>query len=228
MNAINSNININSNYSTILPGLPNISRILALIGRIIPNNNSTRENDILNGGAGDNFFNGRTGNDTINGGGGNDILIGGTGNDYLVGGTGDDLLIGINANSVAVSNNNGVVVAQISTSGNPGQGEIDTLIGGEGSDKFMLADRNNVYYNDSNAMTSGTEDYALILGVNINEDKIELKGTATNYGLQTSGADTNIYLDNDGIAGLSANDELVAIVKEVLNLSLSGSYFNFF
>lgn len=228
MNAIGSNININSNLSTILPGMPNISHILALIGRISPINNSTRGNNILNGGAGDDLFHCGAGNDTLNGGAGNDVLIGGTGNDYVVGDAGDDLLIGVNANSVSVTNTNGVVVAQIATSGNPGQGEIDTLIGGEGADKFMLADRNNVYYNDGNAATSGTEDYALILDFNINKDKIELKGTATNYGLQTSGADTNIYLDNDGIAGLSANDELVAIVKGVLNLSLSGSYFNYF
>ncbi|WP_307731199.1 calcium-binding protein [Microseira wollei] len=228
MNALGSNSNIDSNFSTIWPELKNISsRMLARMGRISLLNNSTMENNIFNGGAGDDLFKSGASNDTLNGGAGNDILIGGTGNDYIVGGVGNDLLIGINTNSVAVSNTNGFVVAQISTSGNPGQGEIDTLIGGDGADKFILSDSNNVYYNDGNAASSGTQDYALIMDFNLKEDKIHLRGAATNYGLQTSGGDTNIYLDNDAIAGLSANDELIGIVKGVVNLSLSGSYFHY-
>jgi len=211
-----------------LPSMTNmLSRMLARMGQMSQLNNSTRENNIFNGGAGDDVFKSGASNDTLNGGAGNDILIGGAGNDYLVGGAGNDILIGINTNSVAVSKTNGFVVAQISTSGNPGQGEIDTLIGGDGADKFILSDSNNVYYNDGNAASSGTQDYALIMDFNLNEDKIHLRGSPTNYGLQTSGADTNIYLDNDGIAGLSANDELVGIVKGVVDLSLSGSYFHY-
>lgn len=227
MNTSVSNM-INSNLSNILPSMTNmLSRMLARMGQMSQLNNSTRENSIFNDLARDVMLSSGSGNDTLNGGAGNDILIGGAGNDYLVGGAGNDILIGINANSVAVSKTNGVVVLQISTSGNPGQGEIDTLIGGDGADKFILSDSNNVYYNDGNAATSGNQDYALIMDFNLNEDKIHLKGAATNYGLQTSGGDTNIYLDNDGIAGLSANDELIGIVKGVVDLSLRGSYFHY-
>ncbi len=46
--------------------------------------------DILNGGAGNDFLFGNDGDDTLSGNGGNDALWGGNGNDTLAGGPGDD------------------------------------------------------------------------------------------------------------------------------------------
>jgi len=68
-----------------------------------------------------------------------------TENDLLLGLGGDDILVG-------TSNN--------------GQGEIDVLRGGAGSDQFILG-----------------SDFALIMDFNIAEDSIQLNGSADNYSL---------------------------------------------
>ena len=75
--------------------------------------------DMLFGGRGDDvFIQGGSGDDTLDGGPGNDDLSGGTGSDVLEGGSGDDILRG-------------------NALGNVADGEIDTLIGGTGSDIYF-------------------------------------------------------------------------------------------
>ena len=56
----------------------------------------TDDDDILNGGDGNDTLYGQNGNDTLNGNDGNDILWGGNGNDILNGGNGNDTLWGDN------------------------------------------------------------------------------------------------------------------------------------
>ncbi len=77
--------------------------------------------DVISTGSGNNRISTGGGNDKLDGGKDKDILIGGNGNDYLDGGSGNDTLIGVNPQA-----------------GLPGQGEIDTLIGGIGTDRYSL------------------------------------------------------------------------------------------
>ncbi|MBD2302710.1 Calx-beta domain-containing protein [Nostoc sp. FACHB-190] len=161
-------------------------------------------------------FQGGAGNDNINvsasssadlrGGGGDDTLIGGAGNDQLFGEAGNDTLIGVNANS-----------------NNPGIGERDNLSGGTGSDRFILGDSANIYYDDRNISTNGSNDLATITDFNPNEDKVQLQGSASNYRLEVSGSNTNLFVDKAG----SEPDELIAIFQNVTGLNLTSSAFEY-
>jgi serralysin len=153
---------------------------------------------------------GGAGEDILNGSIGDDYLVGGTGNDRLYGYFGSDVFIGVDPNSLT-----------------PGRGEID-IIGDVtngnmfGSDRYILGDVNNVYYNDGNAATNGTGDYAVISGFARNRDIIQLKGKATDYSLGTaSNGGTAIYWKGDG------QPELIGIIAQPSNLNLSSSYFSY-
>ncbi|MBD2302223.1 Calx-beta domain-containing protein [Nostoc sp. FACHB-190] len=162
-------------------------------------------------------FQGGAGNDNINvsassyaelrGGGGDDTLVGGTGNDVLYGEAGNDTIIGVNANSP-----------------NPGIGQRDNLSGGTGSDLFILGDVANIYYDDRNTSTNGSNDYAIITDFNPLEDKIQLKGSASDYRLETAirvGTSTNIFVDKPG----DEPDELIAVLENVSGLTSSSPAF---
>ncbi|MEH2058099.1 MAG: DVUA0089 family protein [Nostoc sp.] len=165
-------------------------------------------NNTLNGRAGSDTLDGNFGNDTLNGEDGNDSLQGGPGNDILNGGSGDDILIGAWPGSPL----------------SPGLGEIDTLTGGAGRDRFILGDAKNVYYDDKNTTTAGFGDLATITDFNSSEDRIELKGPPKDYRLQVVGANTQIFLDKPG----AEPDEIIGIVQGVVNLRLDSDYFLFY
>ena len=184
--------------------------------------NGDSGNDIIQGGSGLDILNGGFGNDNLDGGDGNDILTGASGDDSLFGGAGDNVLIGVDANSISTGSG-----SIISSSGTPGLGERDRLTGGSGVDQFILGDSNNVYYNDGSLLTPGTGDYALIADFNASQDKIQLKGSASNYRLNVVGSNTKIFLDNDGIAGFSAQDELIGIVQGNTSLNLNSTSFKY-
>jgi len=179
-----------------------------------------QDSDTLVGREGDDLLNGNLGNDQVRGGSGNDTLYGGKGNDSITGGTGSDLIGGDNGNDTLIGANLG--------DANPGVGEIDTLTGGSGVDRFVLGDSSKVFYNDG---TGSSFSYAVITDFNLSEDSIQLKGNVSNYvlGGSPSGFPTgiSIYLDDDGIVGFTAGDELIAIAQGVPSLSLTSSYFNF-
>jgi Ca2+-binding RTX toxin-like protein len=190
------------------------------------NNNNTLfgslGNDRIYGLAGNDTIYSLLGNNRVFGESGNDILIGSSGNDYFVGGTGNDrlngdggvdVLIGVDPNSL-----------------NPGRGEFDIL--GDtildsllASDRFILGDANNVYYNDGNSSSNGTADYALITGFTANRDVIQLKGKASDYSLAAAPrglpSGTGIYWNGDG------QPELIGIISQQSNLNLSGNYFSY-
>ncbi len=202
-------------------------------------------NDILIGGEGNDSLSGETGNDVLNGGNGKDSLTGGAGNDSLAGGTDTDTLVGGAGNDTmsgddgndsifggagndSLSGGSGSdTFSGVDTSNNPpGKGELDSLIGGLGSDRFVLGDASKgAYYNDGNPASSGTSDFALITGFSTTEDFIQLAGVASNYALSVSLGNTDIFLDNDGTPGFSANDELIGRVAGVTGLNLGASYF---
>lgn len=174
-------------------------------------------NPILGLGGNDLLF-GNMGNDTIDGGDGNDTIYGGRDRDSLLGGAGDDLLLGDRDNDVLNGGEgNDTLIGVSLTSDNFGTGEIDTLIGGAGSDTFVLANSSRTFYDDGSGGL-GIADYALIRDFNPAEDFLQLRrsslyviGTAP-QGLPSGSA---LFLDNDGVAGLSPNDELIAILEGV-------------
>lgn len=87
-------------------------------------------NDSLDGGTSDDALYGDAGNDALDGGTGADFLDGGAGDDALVGGTGDDVLVGGDgADSINGGTGADVIVG--------GAGD-DFLIGGAGGDIFVF------------------------------------------------------------------------------------------
>ncbi len=175
--------------------------------------------DRLYGGNGNDGLYGQSGNDVLYGGNGNDFLYGYTGNDTIAGGAGDDLI-----------NGSGFAYDDTTGSQSFGDGEIDVLTGGTGSDIFQLWGGSarsgiNVYYD-----SSATSDYALITDFNIDEDSIALTNTSDevgdvsySLGANPSGVPqgTGLYIDNGGTS------ELIAVLLNVSpsSLSLDGSYF---
>ncbi|MFN9172062.1 MAG: beta strand repeat-containing protein, partial [Dolichospermum sp.] len=146
-------------------------------------------------------------NDNIVTGDGNDTINGGAGNDGITAGGGNDTIDGVNGASLT-----------------PGLGEIDSLSGGTGSDRFILGNATKVYYDDGNTLTNGGNDYADITDFNIAEgDIIQLQGTSSNYLLAVVGVDTQILINKPG----TELDELIGIVRNQTGLSLTGTYFSY-
>ena len=170
-------------------------------------------NDLVRGNAGADEVVGNDGNDTLSGEFGNDTLIGGADSDLLRGNLGDDLLIGVDPNSDS----------------NFGAGERDTLIGGGGSDTFVLADTNSVFYDDGDNFSAGDDDFALITDFNSGSDIIQLQGSADLYSLDffTSSAGT-IDAKLTFNRGVAATTETIAVLEDVnTDLSIDDSAFTF-
>jgi Ca2+-binding RTX toxin-like protein len=124
-----------------------------------------------------------------------DFLGGNSSNNQLEGGSGNDTLSGYNPSSFGV-------------------GEIDTLTGGLGSDRFIVGSN----YNDGDSSTKGINDYVLIKDFKVSQDVVELANNLTYFlGSSPSGVvgGTSIFIDNDGTAGMSRADELVAVLQGV-------------
>ncbi|MBD2203612.1 peptidoglycan DD-metalloendopeptidase family protein [Calothrix sp. FACHB-1219] len=158
-------------------------------------------NDQLVGDSGNDELNGGNGDDKIWGSGNDDKLWGEKGNDQLNGDDGNDILYGYGFSST----------------------ERDTLSGGNGSDRFILGDASNIFYDKSK-----NSDYAVITDFIRGEDVIHLKklgftksnsNQAYGYRLVTVGSNTQICVDG--------SNELVALLQGVTGLSLTGKEFYF-
>jgi serralysin len=173
---------------------------------------------LISGNDSDSLFGGR-GNDTLNGGDSFDTLFGGDGSDRLVGGNDFDELNGGSGNDTLI----GVAIA---TSSNR---STDSLTGGVGSDRFVLGDRTRVYHDDGDPTSRGSFDRAIIFDLNVNEDVIQLKGSAAQYRLDfftndESGRFANLIYDT----GANDRGELIAILQNVsTSLSLTSSAFTY-
>lgn len=137
--------------------------------------------------------------------------------DLLIGRTGSDTLIGVDP------------AADV-----PGAGEIDILVGGPGpvepfdgtgttigpdADRFVLGDANTAYYSGA-----GFLDFALIADFNLDEDTIQLNGSADDYSLfqfTIPGFDTTITT----LSLSSDTTEIVGIVLSPTALDLNADYF---
>lgn len=166
------------------------------------------DHDLLYGGAGHDTLDGGSGYDEIYGNSGQDFAIGGTGNDQLNGGPGNDILVGVDPSQ-----------------SNPGQGEIDLMTGGAGFDRFVLGDEGGAYYTDGNVNAGGAIDFAVLTDFDLSEDFIQLSGSSSDYVLSAVGSHTDVYLDDDGTPGFSAQDERIARIQGVTGLALSDPYF---
>jgi Ca2+-binding RTX toxin-like protein len=158
-------------------------------------------NDTLYGGAGNDNLNGNDGDDSLYGGGGNDTLIGERGSDFLWGGKGNDLLVGYGNTS----------------------GEIDTLVGGAGSDIFGIGVSYARFGGDNGGLVGYTDDgdtgFALIRGWN-STDFIELKGDFSQYsfGQVFNYGDVNkadLTISYNGSNG----SDLIAVLQDATDLS---------
>ncbi len=176
-------------------------------------------NDSLSGGEGSDNLYGFSGDDVLNGDEGNDTLQGGDGADTLSGGTGNDVLSGSNGNDILDGAGNNT-----EANGSVGVQSIDTLIGGIGSDKFILGNAASAYYDDGNALSTGTTDYAVIKDLNRLKDKIQVFGSVSDYVVgklsstivnQYAANSSGVFIDKDHSNSLTANDELIAVVENV-------------
>lgn len=138
------------------------------------------------------------------------FFFGSSGNDTITGfGKGNKLITGVAFDALS----NGSTVA--------GVGEVDTLIGTEGTDVFALghpilsplASTSQQFY-----VGGGNTDYALIKNFDRFNDAIVLQGSPQNYNLQVVNGSTNIS---------TVSGDLVGIVEGVNSLvNLPGKLFN--
>ena len=94
-----------------------------------------------------------------------------------------------------------------------GLGELDVLIGGGGSDSFVLGDVSGNYYDDGVSSSGGLEDYALVWDFESGNDTIQLAGPIDDYLFE----DTSSGSLPDGLAIYYLNgtdeDELIGVVN---------------
>jgi Ca2+-binding RTX toxin-like protein len=153
--------------------------------------NLTNEGDTIAALGGDDTVFGSNGNDLIFGNQGNDQLNGNADNDLVYGGKGNDTVYGDLGNDYISSDLGDDVLAEVSASNpNPGLDEIDTLIGGGGSDTFALGAVSSVFYQGSGFATIGDFEAGI--------DRIQLSGNLSDYSI--SGNSLFLSSSNDLIA----------------------------
>jgi Ca2+-binding RTX toxin-like protein len=125
----------------------------------------------------------------------NDEIIGSRRSNTLDGRSGDDLLAG-------------------TTSVMAGANEQDVLIGGAGSDRFILGDASQPYYT-----ANRDDDYVVIQDFDASEDVVQLHGVASDYVQQQVGGDRYLRL--------AGSNELIAIFSNTSNLVLTDTSVEF-
>ena len=189
--------------------------------------------DVIHGGAGNDWLFGGEGDDQIFGGTGDDILYGGAGNDYLDGGTGHNSLYGGAGNDILVYNQ-----GMAHASGGEG---IDFLVGAKKDtldSLFANPDNNPIQSDIEKLITSKPDSLSLTnlddlksIGISIEGDKLHLSGdwTPTAIGGEEHGISLGNYAefthhsDHGDItilvqSGTPATDDLAQqIVQNTLN-----------
>lgn len=158
-------------------------------------------NDTILGDAYSDSLYGGSGNDKLLGYDGNDVLIGDLGSDTLNGGTGNDILRGFSWGY---------------------NREVDTLIGGQGADTFMLGDATGVFYLGGRTSSGRDASYARIADWNPVEDRIQVRGGSSSCKLVknqnwlgSSAKDTGIYVGSD----------LIGVIQDSTNVSAQSFVF---
>ncbi|MGQ9865916.1 MAG: esterase-like activity of phytase family protein [Pseudanabaenaceae cyanobacterium] len=184
--------------------------------------------NLIAGLGGDDVLFGNMGNDTIDGGEGNDSLFGGRERDVLLGGFGNDFLVGDRENDLLEGGEGNDTLTGVSlTATNFGTGEVDTLLGGAGADVFVLANTSRSFYDDGQN-GPGLADYVQIRDFDPGADFLVVRRADTYVtGVSPAGlpSGTALFMDNDGVPGLSTNDELIAILEGVASTAnLAGRF----
>jgi Ca2+-binding RTX toxin-like protein len=205
-------------------------------------------NDNLQGGDGSDILNGGTGVDTMIGGNGSDAYYVDSASDVVVEGASQGttdwvrttvtytLAAGVHVENLATTDNNGT--DDINLTGNEtvnfvwgndgnnwlnGGGEADTMIGGEGDDRYY-ADRSADQVEEF--VGSGTDELiattSYVLGFGDSVETLRTMGSATNYLVNLVGneLDNNVYgnaannlllgkLGNDTMIGAGGNDAFI-------------------
>ncbi|MGD1917391.1 MAG: calcium-binding protein [Pleurocapsa sp.] len=146
-------------------------------------------NDTLSLGNNSNaILDGWTGNDTLVGNDHNNFLLGYTGNDSLIGGGGIDILLGEWGDDIL----NGYGQTAY---------EYDYLSGGAGADVFVLGDESNAFYQEIG--------YATIIDFDsLEEDKLQVFGSAKDYSFSEYDGGTDIYYQDKLIGHVADQTEI--------------------
>jgi Ca2+-binding RTX toxin-like protein len=156
-------------------------------------------NDRLSGGGDVDYLSGGNQDDYLYGGNGNDYLGGDKGSDYLYGGADDDLLNGFG--------------------GTGSFNEKDILVGEAGRDTFYLGDKYTAspYYTGD-----GFNGYAVIQDFSYGSDKIQVRGSLSNYNLKR---DINLVGSGASDTTIFYGNELIGVVQDNTSIQLNSSYF---
>jgi hypothetical protein len=178
--------------------------------------------DSINADAGDDIALGEDGNDTVFGGFGNDQLSGNLGDDQVIGGVGNDTVFGNDGNDILIG------VDSANAAFGFGKGEIDSMTGGAGKDRFLLAQQGQNFYDDGNPFNTGRGDYGLIKDFEIDgTDKIQLSGKASNYVLREVGGDlpqgVGIFTASKFNFPIDPIDPIDPIGPELMSDSMTGA-----
>lgn len=131
---------------------------------------------------------------------------------YFTGTNGNDIVTGFGVRTVIYG-----VYFDIDLLGNnyflgSGAGEVDTLIGGSGSDNFYLG---NDITSQPFYVGGGSADYALIQNFNTEGDYVALTGKPSDYNLQAVNGSLNIS---------TSTGDLIALVEGVPFLDVTGVF----
>jgi subtilisin family serine protease len=124
---------------------------------------------------------------------------------------------GTNGNDVITGSSGNDNISGITKSGkNLGLRQIDSLTGSAGADTFLLADARGNFYDDGNAKSQGSKDYAIIKDFSVaNGDRIQVKAESQYLATyDTTDKATYFYLGNGDMRFTSA-DELIARFEKV-------------
>jgi Ca2+-binding RTX toxin-like protein len=196
--SISVNLASNSLFVNNIPGLGTLSFSTINFVNVI----GTSKADSISGNSLNNRLEGGAGNDFIFGAGGNDLLIGGTGSDFIDGGTENDTLLGNSGNDTLLGGTGNDVLNGYGFT----FGEVATLSGGSGQDRFILGDRSQTFYKDSSS-------FAIITDFRASDgDKIVLNGNDF-YSLSLGNISGSGALDT--LIRLASGD-LVGVIQEAL------------
>ena len=205
--SISVNLASNSLFVNNIPGLGTLSFSTINFVNVI----GTSKADSISGNSLNNRLEGGAGNDFIFGAGGNDLLIGGTGSDFIDGGTENDTLLGNSGNDTLLGGTGNDVLNGYGFT----FGEVDTLSGGSGQDRFILGDRSQTFYKDSSS-------FAIITDFRASDgDKIVLNGNdfySLSLGnISGSGAlDTLIRLASGDLVGVIQDTTQVVFNRDLV------------
>ena len=97
-----------------------------------------------------------------------------------------------------------------------GRNSIDTLTGGAGNDVFIVGAAGRVYYDDGNAKSTGTKDYALITDFTAGADKLQVASGVAHFNIDaTLNGQTGraVYADSNRSGAFEAKaDEMIAFL----------------